>query len=113
MSTTNTTSVFTFSETREIRTLMENGEPLFNANDVCGVLEYANSRDAIATHVDDDDVAKREVIDTLGRSQQANYLTEAGVYSLIFGCQLPAAKNFKRWVTHEVLPQLRKVGFYG
>lgn len=105
--------VFTFAESRDVRILFENGEPLFNGNDVCEVLGFVNSRDAISTHVDDDDVAKRDVIDSLGRTQEANFITEAGVYSLIFGSEKPEAKAFKRWVTHELLPQLRKVGFYG
>ncbi len=90
--------------------LDERSEPLFNANDVCAVLEYGNPRDAIERHVDGDDVVKRDIIDTLGRVQEANFLTESGLYAIIFGSKLPAAKRFKRWVTSEVLPQIRKTG---
>lgn len=92
--------------------LDERGEPLFNANDVCVVLEFANPWDALSRHVDDDDLVKREVIDALGRTQEANFLTESGLYAIILGCKLPAAKKFKRWVTSEVLPTIRKTGSY-
>lgn len=100
-------------EGRAVRVeLDERGEPLFNANDVCVVLEFANPWDALSRHVDDDDLVKREVIDALGRTQEANFLTESGLYAIILGCKLPAAKKFKRWVTSEVLPQIRKTGSY-
>jgi prophage antirepressor-like protein len=105
--------VFAFEETHNVRIVLENNEPLFNANDVCEVLELTNSRKAVDDHVDEDDVTKREVIDSLGRTQEANFITEAGLYSLIFGSEKPEAKVFKRWVTHDLLPQLRKVGYYG
>lgn len=113
MSTTLNPFVFTFADSREVRILFENGEPLFNANDVCAVLDHSNPRKAIDDLCDEDDVTRRDVIDSLGRTQEANFITEAGVYSLIFGSRKPEAKAFKRWVTHELLPQLRRVGFYG
>lgn len=90
----------------------ENGQPWFNANDVCAALELANPRDALAKHVDSDDVAKRDIIDSLGRAQQTNHINESGVYALIMGSTKPEAKSFKRWVTSEVLPTLRKTGSY-
>lgn len=108
-----TPSIFTFAENHNVRTEMGNGEPWFCANDVCEILKHSNPWKAISDHVDEDDLTKREVIDALGRSQEMNFINEAGVYALIFGSTLPEAKAFKRWVTHEVLPQLRKVGFYG
>ncbi len=106
-------TLFTFAETRNIRVAIDQGEPWFCANDVCEVLEHSNPRKAIDDHCDEDDVTKRDVIDALGRTQQTNFISEAGVYSLILGSEKPEAKAFKRWVTHEVLPQIRKVGFYG
>lgn len=110
---TTTPSIFTFAEKHNVRIEIVNGEPWFCANDICEILEHTNSRKAISDLLDEDDVTKRYVIDALGRDQETNFISEYGVYSLIFGSQLPAAKAFKRWVTHEVLPQLRKVGFYG
>ena len=89
----------------------EQGNPWFNANDVCGVLGYANPRKAIDDHVDPEDVTKRDTL-TAGGTQQQNHLNESGVYALIFGSTLPTAKRFKRWVTAEVLPSIRKTGIY-
>lgn len=106
-------SLFTFAETRNVRVHIDNGEPWFCANDICDVLEYGNPHDAISRHIDEDDLGKREVIDAIGRSQQTNFISEAGVYALILGSEKAEAKVFKRWLTHEVLPQIRKVGFYG
>lgn len=91
----------------------EAGEPLFCANDVCAALGYVNPWDAIKQHVDSNyDLVKCEVIDSVGRSQQANFVTESGLYALIFGSKLESAKEFKRWVTSEVLPSIRKTGKY-
>lgn len=96
----------------QFRYIKRDEELWFVANDVCRVLGYANPRDALAKHVDDDEkgVAK---CDTLGGVQTLAIINESGLYSLIFGSTLPAAKKFKRWVTHEVLPSIRKYGFYG
>lgn len=88
------------------------GQPWFNASDVCNALEMGNPRQAIESHVDDDDVQKLDAIDSLGRSQQANHVNEPGLYALIFGSRKPAARAFKRWVTHEVLPSIRQSGRY-
>lgn len=87
------------------------GVAWFNAGDVCAVLEYANARDAIATHVCREDVAKRDIL-TAGGSQPANYLNESGLYALVFGSTKESARRFKRWVTAEVLPALRRTGHY-
>jgi prophage antirepressor-like protein len=86
-------------------------DPLFRANDVCLALGYGNPRQAIETHVDGGDVQQ---VDTPTESgvQPMNYVNEAGLYALIFGSRKPEAKRFKRWVTHEVLPALRKTGRY-
>jgi len=97
-----------------VRTQMDDhGSPWFNANDVCEALEFANPRTALDNHVDQDDVLKADIIDALGRTQEANFVNESGLYSLIFGSPKEAAKKFKRWVTSEVLPALRKHGMYG
>lgn len=85
---------------------------LFCANDVCAALGYANPWKAVSDHVEEDDLTKRYTIDNLNRKQQTNYVTESGLYSLIFGSKLDRAKKFKRWVTSEVLPSIRKTGRY-
>ena len=104
---------FTYSNTIVRTQVTDGGEPLFCANDVCAILGYANARDAVATHVDTNyDVAKRDIIDSLGRTQSATFVTESGLYALIFGSKLESAKEFKRWVTSEVLPSIRKTGRY-
>lgn len=94
-----------------IRVFGDKWDPWFVGKDVCDALGFQNHRDAIAKHVDDEDkgVAK---CDTLGGVQSVVIVNESGLYSLIFGSTLPAAKQFKRWVTHEVLPQIRKTGRY-
>ena len=86
------------------------GLPWFNGNDVCEALEMGNSRQALETHVDPDDVQKLDIIDSLGRRQRANHVNESGLYALILGSTKDAAKRFKRWVTSEVLPTIRQTG---
>lgn len=88
------------------------GLPWFNANDVCDALEMGNPSQAIKSHVDADDLQKLEVVDNLGRTQRANHVNESGLYALILGSTKDAAKRFKRWVTGEVLPAIRKTGAY-
>lgn len=95
-----------------VRIVVDDAEPWFHAGDVCAALGYANPRDAVSAHVDGDDVAKRDAIDALGRTQQANHVNESGLYALVFGSKLESAKRFKRWVTHEVLPAIRKTGSF-
>lgn len=94
-----------------IRTLTIDEGPYFVGKDVAQVLGYSNPRDAIAKHVDAEDkgVAK---CDTLGGQQNQTVINESGLYSLILGSKLPEAKRFKRWVTSEVLPSLRRNGMY-
>lgn len=87
-------------------------EPLFCANDICSALGFSNSRDAVSNHVDSDDVAKCDIIDNLGRVQKTTFINESGLYSLIFGSKLEKAREFKKWVTSEVLPSIRKTGGY-
>jgi prophage antirepressor-like protein len=88
------------------------GSPWFCANDVCTALGYTNPWKTVADHIDADDLTKREVIDAIGRKQMTNFINESGMYALVFGSTKPEAKRFKRWVTSEVLPSIRKTGGY-
>lgn len=100
-------------ENHSIRVVTDdNGEPWFSAKEVCDVLGFGNPHQALASHVDDDDLQKLEAIDSMGRKQMANHINESGLYALIFGSTKDEAKRFKRWVTHEVLPSIRKTGAY-
>jgi len=105
--------VFNFADRAEVRSFMENGEPEFVGIDVATALEYSNPHDALAKHVDEDCLAIREVTDALGRSRETTVINEAGLFQLIMRSNKSEAKVFQRWVTHDVLPQLRKFGFYG
>lgn len=98
-------------ESRQVRVQMEGHEPWFNANDVCEVLAYANPRDAVLNHVDAEDVAKRDTL-TPGGVQRISHVNESGLYALILGSAKPEAKRFKKWVTSEVLPSIRRTGGY-
>lgn len=95
-----------------VRTLTdENANPWFIAKDVCDVLNYTNASKAISDHVDPEDKLNNESLSSLG--QRGGWLiNESGLYSLVLSSKLPAAKEFKRWVTHEVLPSIRKHGIY-
>ena len=85
--------------------------PLFIAKQVCLALGFKDSINAVKTHCDPEDVCKVE-IQTNGGKQLVNCVNESGLYALIFGSKLPKAKQFKRWVTNEVLPAIRKQGYY-
>ena len=96
-----------------IRTMSnEQGAPIFCAKDVAEALGYKLARKAIQDHVEEDDVLKRNLIDSLGRKQRAIFINESGLYALILSSKLESAKRFKRWVTSEVLPAIRKQGGY-
>lgn len=101
---------FSFENT-SVRTLGTSDLPLFVALDVCNALGYKNSKDATTRHVDPEDLIKSE-IETKGGRQTVNCVNESGLYALIFGSKLESAKRFKRWVTSEVLPAIRKTGRY-
>ena len=107
----NDVMVFTNAEFGSVRTIEIDNKPYFVGKDVADILGYTNTRKALTDHVDDEDrgVAK---CDTLGGVQNLSVINESGLYSLIFGCKLPKAKEFKRWVTSEVLPEIRKTGNY-
>ena len=112
MENENKIQVFEKEEFGKVRTLMRDGEPWAVGKDVAEALGYKNPRQAIVDHVDSEDkgVAKR---DTLGGNQDTVIINESGLYSLILSSKLPKAKEFKRWITSEVLPALRKTGHYG
>lgn len=103
--------IFNNEEFGQLRTTEINGEVWFVGKDVANILGYSNPRDAINKHVDEEDkgVAK---CDTLGGVQELTTINESGVYALVFGSKLQSAKKFKHWVTHEVLPSIRKTGGY-
>lgn len=106
----NELQVFSY-EGKEIRTIQRNGETWWVLKDVCGVLGLSNAR-MIADRLDEDDVSLAYVTDSMGRRQQTNIVNESGLYNVILRSDKPEAKKFKRWVTHEVLPQIRRHGAY-
>lgn len=105
------TLAFTFEES-SFTILGDVLNPLFIAQQVCKILGYAKPQNAVAQHCDPEDVTKVEMLDRLNRKQLVNCVNESGLYALIFGSKLPKAKQFKRWVTNEVLPTIRKQGCY-
>jgi len=108
----NELQIFSNQEFGTIRTTEINGEPFFVGKDVAEALGYEKPRNAIAQHVDPDDALKQGLTDSLGREQEAIFISESGVYALVFSSQLPKAKEFKHWVTSEVLPTIRRHGAY-
>jgi anti-repressor protein len=107
----NSIQIFNSNEFGEIRTITKDDETYFVGKDVAKALGFTNPRDAIATHVFDEDKGV-ETIDTLGGKQSMTVINESGVYALVFGSRLESAKRFKHWVTSEVLPSIRKNGGY-
>lgn len=103
--------IFQSEEFGQVRTISIDGEPWFVGKDVAKALGFTNPRDAIATHVFDDDKGV-DSIDTLGGKQKMTVVNESGLYALIFGSRLESAKRFKHWVTSEVIPSIRKTGGY-
>lgn len=104
-------AIFSFENT-QVRTLGTAETPLFIAVDVASALGFKDKTNAIKQHVDLEDLTKQEIIDSMGRKQTVNCVNESGLYALIFGSKLESAKRFKRWVTSEVLPAIRKQGRY-
>ena len=107
----NTLSVFNNQEFGEIRTLNIDNEPWFVGKDVATALGYSNTRKALIDHIDSEDKGVTKC-DTLKGKQDMTVINESGLYSLILSSKLPNAKKFKRWVTSEVLPQIRRTGGY-
>lgn len=98
-------------ESNEVRTLIIDGTPWWVAKDVCKILGFENPRQALATHLDEDEKGV-QILDTLGGKQQMAVINESGLYTLILRSNKPAAKPFRKWVTAEVLPAIRKTGSY-
>lgn len=106
----NEVQLFNF-ENHEVRSLLISNEPWFVGKDVADVLGYADTNQAIRKHVDNEDRLTRR-FDGTGQSRDMTIINESGLYSLVLSSKLPSAKKFKRWVTSEVLPALRKTGQY-
>lgn len=104
--------IFNSKEFGDIRTVTIDNEPWFVGKDVATALGYAKPLNALSTHVEKDDSLKQGITDSLGREQETIFINESGLYALIFGSKLDSAKRFKRWVTSEVLPAIRKTGSY-
>lgn len=107
----NEVQLFNF-ENHEVRSLLINSEPWFVGKDVADVLGYKNQNDALSKHVDGEDKDTIAIRDSIGRNRNTPIINESGLYCLVLSSKLPSAKKFKRWVTSEVLPALRKTGQY-
>lgn len=106
--------IFNNPEFGEVRTTVIDGEPWFVGKDIAAALGYGAGKslaNAVANHVDDEDKGVTEMM-TPGGKQMMTVINESGVYSLVFGSKLPSAKAFKHWITHEVIPAIRKTGGY-
>ena len=107
----NELTIFESEQFGQVRTITKDGNVWFAANDVCRALEIVNSRDAI-TRLDDDEKMGVALTDVNGREQITNVINEAGLYMLVLSSRKKEAKAFKRWVTHDVIPSIRKRGLY-
>jgi len=107
----NELQIFQNKEFGEVRSLVINNEPWFVGKDVAEALGYKNSKNAVPTHVDEEDKLSTQ-IEYTGQKRNVTVINESGLYSLILSSKLPNAKKFKHWVTSEVLPTLRKAGSY-
>ena len=108
----NNITIFSNKEFGQVRIVTINEEPWFVGKDVAEALGYAKARNAIAAHVDAYDKKDAPIQGALGGNQEMTIINESGMYALIFGSKLESAKRFKRWVTSEVLPAIRKTGRY-
>lgn len=108
----NEIQIFNNKEFGNIRTVNIDGEPWFVGKDVANALGYERATKAIRDHVDEDDKDEVPIQDSIGRMQKTPVINESGLYALIFGSKLKSAKQFKHWVTSEVLPTIRKTGGY-
>lgn len=112
MTTGNGLATFTNEAFGTVRAVLIDGEPYFVGKDVADILGYGNTRDALSRHVDDEDKNSVVIHDGIPGNPNQVVINESGLYSLILGSKLPTAKAFKRWVTSEVLPSIRKNGAY-
>lgn len=107
----NELQIFNNPEFGEIRTVAIDGEPWFVGKDVAERLGYSNTKDALSRHVDRDD-KQGSRFTTSGQARDMTVINESGLYSLVLSSKLPTAKKFKRWITSEVIPTIRKTGGY-
>jgi prophage antirepressor-like protein len=110
MPDSNSVAIFSYLQ-QDVRTVLVNGEPWFVVADVCRVLGLTNPSMATSS-LDDDDLSTTEVIDSMRRMQSARIVNESGLYELVFQSRRPEAKQFRRWITTVVLPQIRQTGSY-
>lgn len=108
----NELKIFKNDEFGEVRTLQIENETYFVGKDIAEILGYSNPQKAIRDHVDEDDVRTERFVHPLGGSQETKVINESGLYSLVISSKLPNAKIFKKWITKEVLPSIRKNGVY-
>lgn len=108
----NKIKIFENKEFGRVRTVIIDGEPWFVGKDTAKILGYAKPRNAISAHVDYEDKKDALIQGDLGGTQKMTIINESGIYSLIMSSKLPKAKEFKRWVTAEILPTIRKTGGY-
>lgn len=102
---------FVFQDDKSVRVIIRKNEPWFVAKDVCDVLEIKNCGDA-CSRLDDDEKDTVGLTDSVQRAHKLSVISEAGLYTLVLGSRKPEAKEFKRWITHEVIPSIRKHGAY-
>lgn len=107
----NNLQIFNSPEFGQVRTIQQNGEPWFIGKDVAEILGYSNTPKAIRDHVDDEDKLTERIV-LSGQNREMYIINESGLYSLILSSKMPKAKEFKRWVTSEVIPAIRKTGKY-
>lgn len=107
----NQLEIFKNREFGEIRTVTVDGESWFVAKDIAEILQYTNTQKAIRDHVDEEDKLTERIV-LSGQNREVICINESGLYSLILSSKMPGAKRFKRWVTSEVLPQIRRTGTY-
>ena len=107
----NNLQIFNSPEFGQVRTIQQNGEPWFVGKDVAEILGYKDTSDAMKKHVDIEDKLTRRFADS-GQNREMYIINESGLYSLILSSKMPKAKEFKRWVTSEVIPAIRKTGGY-
>lgn len=107
----NNLQIFNSPDFGQVRTIQQNGEPWFVGKDVAEILGYKDTSDAMKKHVDIEDKLTRRFADS-GQNREMYIINESGLYSLILSSKMPKAKEFKRWVTSEVIPAIRKTGGY-
>ena len=108
----NDIKIFEHEKFGKIRVMVIENQEWFVGKDVAEILEYKEPNKAIAKHIEEDDRTKHPITDSSERIQQMWMINESGLYSLIFGSKMKEAKKFKKWVTSEVLPMIRKTGVY-